>query len=395
MTAQILVGLVLGVVVGLLFPDVGVRLRIVSDIFLRLIRMIIVPLLFASLVGGLVGDQSFRKIGRLGLVTALFFLIATVVAFALAALAAVALRPGAGAPLTLPSPAGPISSGKTTFSEVVLNSVPASAVDAMARNDILQLVVFSIFFAVALSRIRRAQYLTGLIEDLRSVMMVLTDFVMRLAPAGVFAALAYALAVEGLDLVFRVARFVVAVYLGLALLVFGFFLLVSVLLRIRFGAFLKAAATPFLLAFSTCSSQSALPRALENMEAFGVPRAVAGFVLPAGYSFNLTGSYVYQVIALFFLIQSYGIQMSYSQLLLLVMGLMITSKGIATVPRASLVVLAATLTSFQLPLDGIAILLAVDQVLDMPRTGVNVIGNCLACVVVGTFGNPQSPTDKK
>lgn len=398
LSIQILLGLVAGCVVGVFFPSLGLHFKFLSDLFLRLVKMLIIPLLLATLVSGLSSGGGFRKVGRVGLSGLAYFAAVTLLAFTLGSVIALLFQPGVTA-VTSSAVGGQENLSKgtgPTLREMVVNLVPDSVVEAMAHNNILQVVVFSLFLGVGISHAgAAAESLSRLFSELARVMFLVTGFVMRFAPVGVFAALAYSLSKEGFGVLFVLMRLVLTVYLGLLVLVFGVFFVVALVFRIPFGSFLRVAATPFFLAFSTCTSQTALPRALENMQRFGVSREIVSFVLPLGYSFNLAGSYVYQVVALFFLIQYYRFPLAGSEILMLLLVLMVASKGIATVPRGSLVVLAATLTTFQLPLEGIALILAADQFMDMPRTGANVIGNCLASAVVArTTGDLRLRTNE-
>lgn len=387
LTVQILLGLILGLAAGVFAPSASLHLKFLSDVFLRLVQMIIAPLLVAVLVSGLSSESGadFRKVGRIALAGFIYFAVLTVVVFLLGSILALLLQPGA-------TPVGPVHLGmaeelrtapKPSLADVLTNIVPSSALEAMVRNDILQLIVFSLFLGVAISRAGAAgQTLARFFHELAGVMFIVTEFVMHFAPVGVFAALAYALGKEGFQVFFTLIRLVLVVYLALLMLVFGVLYAIALLFRIPFWSFLGALTTPFVLAFSTCSTMPALPRAFEDMEKLGVPKEVVSFVLPLGLRFNAVGSTLYQVVALFFLIQYYRFPLTRWDVFLLLLVLMVISKGLAPVPRASLLVLAGTLTSFSLPLDGIALILAVDQFMDMPRTGVNVLGNCLGSMVV-------------
>lgn len=393
LTQQILLGLGAGFVVGIAFPSLGVQVKFLSDLFLRLVQMIIVPLLLAVLVSGLSRGTDFKKVGRIALAGLVFFALFTVIVFLLGTLVGVLLKPGVtpaqsravGVQETLAEPPRP------DLTEVVVNIVPTSVVDAMAKNDMLQLILFALFLGVAISRAGAEASLGRLFQELARVMFLVTDFVMRLAPVGVFAALAHALAQEGLEVFFALIRLVLVVWVGLAVLVFGVFFAIALAFRIPFWNFLRTLTTPFVLAFSTCSTMPALPRALEDMEKLGVAPEVTSFILPLGLRFNAVGSTLFQVVAIFFLIQYYRYALTSGEIVTLLLVLMVVSKGLAPVPRASLMVLAATLTAFHLPLDGIALILAVDQFMDMPRSGINVLGNCLASAMVARFTASADP----
>ena len=341
---QILIGLVLGLLLGVFLPSIGLQLEFLSDLFLRLVKMVIVPLLVATLVSGLSAGGSFKKVERIALMAVLYFAVLTIVVFALGSAFGVLLQPGAVESSQEVSAVGTISAEpKPDLRDLLVKIVPNSVVEAMARNDILQVVVFSLFLGIAISRAGAAgENLARLFSDFARIMFLVTNWVMYFAPVGACAALAYSLAREGLEVLFSLIRLILVVYLAMLVLVLVVFPAIAFFFRISFSSLLRAVATPFFLAFSTCSSQTALPRALQNMEDFGVSKEVVSFVLPVGYSFNLVGSYTYQVLALFFLIQYYQFPLSSFEIMILLLALMVTSKGIATVPRASVLVLAGT-----------------------------------------------------
>ncbi len=374
-----------GVALGLAAPEFSRHLAPVANIFLRLIRSIIAPLLFGTLVYGIAGAGSMRAIGRIGLKSIVYFEIVTTVAL-LVGLAAVNLaRPGEGMMLKTgaAAPAAAQAPGAASFLEHV---VPASVIDAMARGEVLQLVVFSLLFGAACAAAGgKATPVVEFARSLAEVMFRYTGYVMWLAPAGVCAAIAVTVAGNGAGVLMGLGRLVLVMYAAQA-----FFLVVVLgavmwIARVPARAFWRAAREPFLIAFSTASSEAALPRALENMERFGVPRRIVSFVIPTGYSFNLDGSTLYLSLASVFVAQAAGIPLSIGQQLLMMLMLMVTSKGVAGVPRAALVILAGTLGQFGLPLEGAAVLLGIDALLDMARTSVNVAGNCLATAVVARW----------
>jgi len=388
-TTQIFVGLALGVLVGALWPDWGVAVRPLADVFLRLIKMILAPLIFSTLVVGIAGTGELRAVGRIGLKALVWFELATTVALVIGLLMVNLLSPGSmlrlqtgGDTATVAAMAKQQQGGW----DLVLHLVPTSVVDAMARGDILQLVVFSSFFGVALAAIgTRGAPVVTFLDAVAQVMFKVTDYVMRFAPLGVFGAIAGTVGGHGLSVLASLGALVGTMYAALlvfVVLVVGGAALVA---RIPFVPFLQAIREPFLIAFSTASSEAALPKALEAMEQFGVPKRIVSFVVPTGYSFNLDGSTLYLSVASIFIAQVAGIHLSIGQQLTMMLTLMVTSKGVAGVPRASLVILAATLAAFNLPLEGAALLLGIDQVLDMGRTSVNVMGNCLASVVVARW----------
>jgi proton glutamate symport protein len=396
-TTQIFIGLVLGIAVGFLWPSFGVAVKPLADAFLRMIKMIIAPLLFSTLVVGIAGTGDLKAMGRIGLKAIVYFEVATTVALFLGLALVNVFRPGAG--LAMPigtdtSAAAAMVQSQQHAWDIFLHLFPTSVIDAMARGDILQVVVFSTFFGVALAAIGpKGQPVLDLLESTAQVMFKFTGYVMAFAPIGVFAAIAATVGGKGLAILFTLGKLVALMYLGLAIFVIIVMGGVSYLIRVPFVTFLKAVREPFLIAFTTASSEAALPKSLEVMERFGVPKNIVGFVLPTGYSFNLDGTTLYLSLASIFVAQLAGVEMTFGQQLVMMLTLMLTSKGVAGVPRAALVVLAATLTQFGLPLEGAAILLGIDQIMDMGRTSVNVMGNCIATAVVarweGVFDDAQ------
>jgi proton glutamate symport protein len=396
LTQQIFIGLVAGIALGALWPDAAVAIRPLADLFLRMIKMIIAPLIFSTLVVGIAGTGDLRAVGRIGVKAIVWFELATTVALVIGLVLVNVLQPGAGVTLTgadTSNVAAMVGQQQTGW-DILLHMVPTSVVDAMAKGDILQVVVFSSFFGVALAAIGpRGTPVVTFLDAVAQVMFRFTGYVMRFAPLGVMAAIAATVGGKGLGILLTLGKLVLTMYLGLAIfvvIVIGGAALVS---RVPFFAFVRAIREPFLIAFTTASSEAALPKALEVMERFGVPKRIVSFVLPTGYSFNLDGSTLYLSVASIFVAQLAGIHLSIGQQLLMMLTLMVTSKGVAGVPRAALVILAAMLTTFHLPLEGAAILLGIDQLLDMGRTAVNVMGNCLATVVVarweGEFDDDQ------
>jgi proton glutamate symport protein len=388
-TTQIFIGLVLGIVVGAVWPDVAVAIRPLADAFLRMIRMIIAPLLFATLVVGIAGTGDLKAMGRIGLKAIIYFEVATTIALFLGLFLVNVFKPGAGVDIPLAadtSAVAAMSQAQQRPWDIFLHLFPTSVVDSMARGDILQVVVFSMFFGIALAAIGdKGKPVLELLESTAQVMFKFTGYVMMFAPIGVFAAVAATVGGKGLAILATLGKLVLIMYGGLFIFVLIVVGGVSLIVRIPFIAFVKAIREPFLIAFTTASSEAALPKSLEIMERFGVPKRIVSFVLPTGYSFNLDGTTLYLSLASVFVAQLAGIEMTIGQQLVMMLTLMLTSKGVAGVPRAALVVLAATLTQFQLPLEGAAILLGIDQIMDMGRTAVNVMGNCIATVVVSRW----------
>ncbi len=397
LTTQIFIGLAIGIVIGHVWPDTGVAIRPLADLFLRLIKMILAPLIFSTLVIGIAGTGDLKAVGRIGLKAIVWFELATTIALVIGLVMVNLIRPGAGVALPAGADTAPLSTmahSQQSGWDILLHMVPTSVVDAMAKNDILQVVVFASFFGVALAAVgARGAGIVDLLDNVAHVMFKVTGYVMRFAPIGVLAAMAATVGGKGLGILVTLGALVLTMYAGLIIfvaLVIGGAALVT---RVPFFSFVRAVRQPFLIAFTTASSEAALPKALEVMERFGVPKRIVSFVLPTGYSFNLDGSTLYLSVASVFVAQLAGIELTVGQQVMMMLTLMVTSKGVAGVPRASLVILTATLATFGLPLEGAAILLGVDQIMDMGRTAVNVMGNCIATVVVarweGEFDDDQ------
>ena len=386
LTAWIFIGMAAGVALGIFAPNYAKQLGLMSTVFLRLIRSIIAPLLFGTLVAGIAGGGDLKHMGRIGAKAILYFEIVTTCALFLGLGVVNLVRPGEGVPITRTAADALAPATPTTLAAVVEHTFPASIIDAMARNDVLQVVVFAFLFGAACASIgAKAAPVVAFCAALAEVMFRYTRFVMYLAPFGVGAALAVTVGSKGVAVLFGLGKLILTMYATLGLfvgLVLGAVILIA---RIPLGGFYRAVREPFLIAFSTASSEAALPLALENMEQFGVPKHIVGFVLPTGYSFNLDGTTLYLSMASMFVAQAAGVHMNLAEQLVMMLTLMLTSKGVAGVPRAALVILAGTLTAFHLPVEGFAILLGVDALLDMARTSVNVLGNCLASAVVARW----------
>ena len=390
LTQQILLGLLVGVVAGALVsrthPEWAQLFNPFSQLFLRLIKMIIAPLIFGTLVAGVAGAGHVRAVGRMGLRAMIYFEVVTTIALLIGLVAVNVLKPGVG--LVLPSGTGApeISTHAQTWDQILLHIVPTSVIQAMAEGDVLQIVVWSLIFAIALTMVGpKARPVIEFCESLAETMFKFTNIVMKYAPIGVAAAMAYTIGKGGFGVLYNLAWLVGTFYIALA----AFYLLVLVPVMVLIGVpirkFIKAVKEPAVIAFSTTSSEAALPRAMEAMERLGVPRSVVAFVLPLGYSFNLDGSTLYLSLAAVFVAQAANVQLSIGQQITLMLTLMLTSKGVAGVPRAALVILAATVASYRLPLEGVTLILGVDTLMDMGRTMTNVIGNCLASVVVARW----------
>jgi len=390
LTQWIVVAMFGGVAIGVMFPAFAVSLLPISTAFIRVIKSIIVPLIFGTLVVGIAGHgDDMKRVGRLALKSIIYFEIVTTLALFLGLLTVNVMKPGVGAALAVPAAgATPPASEPVTFASVLEHIVPQSFFDAAARNEMLQIVFWSVLFAIGLTQVRGRpkETMLGFCEAVAEVMFKFTGIVMKFAPFAVAAALAVTVGKPGgLRNLQSLALVVVTLYV--ALVVFGLFVLYPVarIARVPIGAFIAAVKEPALIAFSTASSEAALPKAMERMEALGVPRRIVAFVMPTGYSFNLDGSTLYLSVASIFVAQASGISLSLGQQLLMMLTLMLTSKGVAGVPRASLVILMGTVASFHLPIEAAIALIGVDVLMDMARTTVNLIGNCLATVVMARW----------
>ncbi len=397
LTSWILISMVVGVILGTFTPDLAHKLAPLSTVFLRMIKSIIVPLIFGTLVVGIAGHgDDMKRVGRLALKSIIYFEIVTTLALAIGLIAVNMVKPGQGVALVASAEAGKELAHNTQSGTTFLEHlVPTSFFDAAAKNEVLQIVFFAVLFAVALSKVqgRSKEIVLAGCEGLADVMFKFTLIVMRFAPFGIGAAIAVTVAQGGLGVLLNLGKLVLTLYGALI----AFFLLVllpiAVIFRVPLKRFVRAVRSPALIAFSTTSSEAALPLAMQSMEAIGVPRRIVAFVMPTGYSFNLDGSTLYLAVASIFVAQAAGVPMSIENQLYMMLTLMITSKGVAAVPRASLVILSGTLATFGLPLEGVAIILGVDALMDMARTSTNLVGNCLATVVMarweGEFSEPQ------
>ena len=366
------------------------NLSIVTDIFLRLIKMIIAPLVFSTLVAGIAHMGDASEVGRVGVKTIGWFLLASITSLTLGLIMVHIIQPGASLNLALPADtaATGVDMAKFTLKEFVTHVVPSSIADAMAKNEILQIVVFSVFIGTAVSAVDdRAPQVLALVEQIAQIMLKVTGYVMKTAPLAIFAALASSIATKGISVLFTYGVFVGGFYVSLLLLWALLILVGFIIVGPRILKLIGQIRAPTLLAFSTASSEAAYPRTLEELQKWGVSRKVASFVLPLGYSFNLDGSMMYCTFAVMFIAQVYGIELTIGQQVTMLALLMVTSKGMAGVPRASLVVIAATLTFFKLPEAGVALILAVDHLLDMGRSATNVVGNSVAAAVVAKWEN--------
>ncbi|MEA2569279.1 MAG: hypothetical protein QOI24_1280 [Acidobacteriota bacterium] len=437
LTTKIFIGLFAGIFLGWLAPDWGLAMRPLSILFLNLIKSIIAPLIFSTLVIGIAGTGDIKQVGRIGLKSLVYFEIVTTFALFIGLAAVNITKPGVGVSLagrkqeenkavladrakklaaesqaaaqrgdsataaaSASAAADAVAKGLTapeapgkpqTFGDIIGHLAPTSIIKAMAEGDVLQIVVFSVLFALAVTSIgEKARHVVGWCESLADIMFRFTEFVMQFAPIGVGAAMANTLGHSmkeghGFRVLLNLSMLVGTLYGALIVFLLLVLLPVALLFRVPIRDFLRAVKTPATIAFATTSSESALPKAMENMQRLGVPRRIVGFVLPTGYSFNLDGTTLYLALASVFVAQAAGVHMTWTQQIFMMLTLMLTSKGVAGVPRASLVILLGTLASFGLPAEGVLVILGVDELMDMARTCVNVIGNCLATVVIARW----------
>ncbi|EJN08752.1 dicarboxylate/amino acid:cation symporter [Herbaspirillum sp. YR522] len=392
----IFIAMLLGILVGYLIfshydkahaKELAGYISIISDMFLRLIKMVIAPLVFSTLVVGIAHMGDARSVGRIFAKSLSWFFLASLVSLSLGMVMANLLQPGAGVALPTPDAAtAGLATSKFTLKEFFNHLVPRSVAEAMAQNEILQIVVFSMFFGVALAALgERGKNLLGVVDDLSHAMLKITGYVMKMAPLAVFAAMAATVAINGLEILLSFAVFIRDFYFSLAVL---WVLLIGagfVFLRARIVRLLVLIKEPFLLAFATASSEAAYPKLLDALDRFGVKRKISSFVMPMGYSFNLDGSMIYCTFATLFIVQAYGMELSLTTQITMMAVLMLTSKGIAGVPRASLVVIAATLHQFNIPEAGLLVILGIDTFLDMGRSATNAVGNSIASAVVAKW----------
>lgn len=377
----------LGLAVGWAVPDIAVQLKPLSTMFIRLIKSLIAPLIFATLVAGIAGHGNIRQVGRLGLKSILYFEIITTVALIIGLLAVNLVKPGVGVNLHAGVEHAEIAAKSQSLGDVVAHIVPQSVVQAAAEGEVLQIVVFAVIFALGLTAVPESKrvVILGFCDALAETMFKVTGIVMRFAPIGVGAAIAVTVGHRGLSVLINLGLLIITMYGASLVFLAGVLLPVAYFTGVPVKKFLLAVREPAVLAFSTTSSEAALPMAFENLEAMGIPRRIVAFVLPTGYSFNLDGSTMYLSLASIFVAQAAGISLTVETQIVMMLTLMLTSKGVAGVPRASLVILAGTLASFGLPLEGVAIILGIDEILDMARTTLNVVGNCLATAVIARW----------
>jgi proton glutamate symport protein len=393
LTTWILVSMVVGAEIGHDWPAVAVTLRVLSLIFLRLIKTIIAPLIFATLVVGIAGHHDLKQVGRMGIKALVYFEVVTTIALFIGLASINVTKAGVGMRLPPGTQVEDLAGARQSATDVILHVFPENVAKAIAEGQILQIVVFSILFGIALAMLSESKRRPMLIlcESLSETMFRFTNVVMLFAPVGVGAAIAYTVGHMGLGIMVNLFKLLATLYVALILFLLLVLLPIALIARVPLRRFVVAVAEPVSIAFATTSSEAALPRAMEAMEAIGVPRHIVAFVMPTGYSFNLDGTSLYLSLAAVFVSQAAGIEMSFGQQLLMVFTLMLTSKGVAGVSRAALIILLGTVNSFGLPVEPVFILLGIDQLMDMARTSVNVVGNCLATVVIARWENEMEP----
>ena len=387
LTAWIVVGMLMGIEIGYDWPNAAKDLQVLSTIFLRLIKTIVAPLIFGTLVVGIAGHADLKQVGRMGVKAIVYFEIITTLALIIGLAAINISRAGGGVTPPEHAAAAVAAAPSPSASEIILHAFPENIARSVADAQVLQVVVFSIFFGIALALLseEKREPMIRFCESLSEVMFKFTNIVMLFAPVGICGAMAYTIGTMGFGVLINLAKLLATLYAALIVFLLCVLLPVAILMRLQVKRFIKAVIEPVSIAFATASSEAALPRAMEAMEAFGVPRQIVAFVMPTGYSFNLDGSTLYLSLAAIFVAQAAGVPMSIGQQLIMMLTLMLTSKGVAGVPRAMLVILSGTVDSFHLPMWPVVILLGVDQLMDMARTATNVLGNCLATAVVARW----------
>ncbi|HXZ81506.1 MAG TPA: cation:dicarboxylase symporter family transporter [Terriglobales bacterium] len=387
LTTWIVFGMFVGAEVGHDFPRLATHLRVLAQIFLQLIKAIIAPLLFGTLVSGIAGHADLKKVGRMGVRAIIYFEVVTTLALFIGLAAINISKAGVGVHLPAASVAEAAPVPRPTSSELILHIFPENLAKSVAEGQVLQIVIFSILFGIALAMVRedKRRPMLAFTESLAEVMFKFTNLVMLFAPIGVGAAIAYTVGHTGMGVLLNLAKLLATLYVALIVFLIGVLLPIALLVGVPLGRFLRAVAEPASIAFGTSSSEAALPSAMEAMEGLGIPRPTVAFVIPTGYSFNLDGSSLYLSLAGIFVAQAAGVHMSVGQQLFFLLTLMLTSKGVAGVSRAAIVILLGTVGMFGLPVEPVFILLGIDQLMDMARTSVNVIGNCLATVVIARW----------
>jgi proton glutamate symport protein len=393
LTSWILISMVIGLALGYFYPAISIQFNLLSKIFIRLIKTIIAPLLFGTLVLGIAGHSDLKQVGRMGWKSLVYFEIVTTIALFIGVAAINISKAGVGIKLPPVSDTESLSPLKQTWQEVVLHIFPENIAKAVSEGQVLQIVIFSIIFGIGLAMVKEKQRtnMLGFVESLAEVMFKFTQVIMYMAPFAVGAAIAYTVSHMGLEILVNLFKLLMTLYVALLVFIFAVLLPIALVIKLPLKKFANAIAEPVSLAFATTSSESALPKAMSAMESIGVPRKIVAFVMPTGYSFNLDGTTLYLSLASIFVAQAAGIDLTWKEQLFMVFTLMLTSKGVAGVPRASLVILLGTAVSFGLPLWPIFIILGIDELMDMARTSVNVIGNCLATAVIAKWEGEFNP----
>jgi sodium:dicarboxylate symporter len=397
LSTYIVLALVLGVVVGAVSPDLGLAMKPLGDIFIRMIKMIVVPLIFFSLIMGIAGTGDFSKLGRLGGKAILWFEVATTVALVVGLLVVNLIEPGMGVHIQqgMTEAVQKIADHKPLdHIQMIVNIVPTNIIDAMARADMLQIIFFSCIFAISAAKAGKdGQKVIDLSRDITHIMFNVTHYVMKVSPIGIFGAIAHTVAMYGLDVLIPLLKLIGTMYLAIGIFLVILVIGAAVVTKVNLVGFMKVIKEPMVLAFTTSASEAALPIAMEKLERIGIPKHIVSFVLPLGYTFNLDGSTLYSAVAVIFLGQVYGVPLPLGLQIVILLTLMISTKGIAGVPGAALIILAGTATAFGIPVEGVAMLLGIDRVLDMARTMCNVTGNCIAGLVVARWEHEISAED--
>ena len=397
LSTYIVLALVLGVVVGAVSPDLGLAMKPLGDIFIRMIKMIVVPLIFFSLIMGIAGTGDFSKLGRLGGKAILWFEVATTVALVVGLFVVNLIEPGMGVHIQqgMTEAVQKIADHKPLdHIQMIVNIVPTNIIDAMARADMLQIIFFSCIFAISAAKAGKdGQKVIDLSRDITHIMFNVTHYVMKVSPIGIFGAIAHTVAMYGLDVLIPLLKLIGTMYLAIGIFLVILVIGAAVVTKVNLIGFMKVIKEPMVLAFTTSASEAALPIAMEKLERIGIPKHIVSFVLPLGYTFNLDGSTLYSAVAVIFLGQVYGVPLPLGLQIVILLTLMISTKGIAGVPGAALIILAGTATAFGIPVEGVAMLLGIDRVLDMARTMCNVTGNCIAGLVVARWEHEISAED--
>ncbi len=397
LSTYIVLALILGVVVGAVSPDIGLAMKPLGDIFIRMIKMIVVPLIFFSLIMGIAGTGDFSKLGRLGGKAILWFEVATTVALVVGLLVVNLIEPGMGVHIQqgMTDAVQKIADHKPLdHIQMIVNIVPTNIIDAMARADMLQIIFFSCIFAISAAKAGKdGQKVIDLSRDITHIMFNVTHYVMKVSPIGIFGAIAHTVAMYGLDVLIPLLKLIGTMYLAIGIFLVILVIGAAVVTKVNLVGFMKVIKEPMVLAFTTSASEAALPIAMEKLERIGIPKHIVSFVLPLGYTFNLDGSTLYSAVAVIFLGQVYGVPLPLGLQIVILLTLMISTKGIAGVPGAALIILAGTATAFGIPVEGVAMLLGIDRVLDMARTMCNVTGNCIAGLVVARWEHEISAED--